>query len=151
MNSEDIYALHRLIDEYFEGNTSTDDERLLRRLLAADIWPDNDTQIQTARATLGYAMASRPKARIHRTIRRRERRYWAAAAITAVTVAAAATLFMAPWQKQSTAVIYAQGRAIHDVDYALATMRMQMAELNDGLADNGARDLLKEFGELWNE
>ena len=153
MNKDDIQLLHLLIDAYFEGQTSLEDERLLRRLLASPALPADDSKIEYARAVTGIG----PELRKASAARRRSLLTGsriAAILAGAVSAAACVTFLLLPAQTETDmAVIYAHGTEIHNVDIALATMRSQLAEANltaDSQTDNALLQL-KEFGNSWND
>lgn len=153
MNREDIELLHSLIDAYFDGQTTIDDERLLRRLLASPDWPDDDSEIEYARAVTGIGPAMRSASVARRRSVMTGKRI-AAIMGGAVSVAACLALLLIPTGKEADmAVIYAHGTEIHNVDMALANMRSQLAEANmtaDSQTDNALLQL-KEFGNSWND
>lgn len=151
MNSQDIKAIHALIDAYFDGNTSLEDEKLLRRILASDRLPADDPQIEYARAVIGYTTAAGPRVARIPIKNKFSRSRIAVAAMTAISAAACLALLFAPRSVENSAIIYAHGKEVHNVDIALATMRSQMAEINSsGIDDaNDAMLMLKEFGETW--
>ena len=125
MSSNKPGIIYRLIDAYFEGSTTTEEERLLKQMLASPTLKEDD-EIRAARA----------------------------AAMTGLSIAVCATLMLtATHGEQSTAVIYAQGRELHNVDLALAAMHSQLSDIGEAnLAEpEGAVSLLREFGDSWSE
>lgn len=153
MNKDDLILLHTLIDAYFDGQTTLEDERLLRCLLARTDLPPGDSDIEYARAVTGIGPALRKTAQARR--RSLKAGHGIAAIIAgAVSAAACLTLILLPSNKETDmAVVYAHGTEIHNVDIALATMKSQLAEANmtaDSQTDNALLQL-KEFGNSWND
>ena len=153
MNKGEIELLHTLRDAYFDGQTTLEDERLLRRLLGSPGLPDDDSEIEYARAVIGIGPALRNASATRRKSLLTGRSI-AAILAGAASAAACLTILLHPGSKTADmAVIYAHGTEIHNVDFALATMKSQLAEANmtaDSQTDNALLQL-KEFGNSWND
>lgn len=150
MSSNKPGMIYRLIDAYFEGSTTTEEERLLKQMLASPTLKEDD-EIRAARAVLGFAAAAN---RTPKTRRQPGHKWLIAAAMTGLSIAVCATLMLtATHGEQSTAVIYAQGRELHNVDLALAAMHSQLSDIGEAnLAEpESAVSLLREFGDSWSE
>lgn len=124
--------LHILIERYFDGLTSLEEERTLRSLLAS-VAPGSDPLADEARAVMGFSLASPLPAPAKRPARRRlspALRAWSGAA------AAAVILFAIGWSVQHTApqsseqcVAYIDGRAVTDHSAVMALVHTDLAAL----------------------
>lgn len=122
-----VYETERLIDRYFDGDTTLDEERLLRTLLA-DVSVKSD-KIDEARAVLGYitVVPERP-----RTFRRvfKLRRLSVAATVAAIGIFIGLALFhrqSVPDDASSEYIAYIGGQVVNDKDEVMEKMLQELA------------------------
>ena len=127
----DRTELHKLIEDYFEGNTTLEQERELRRELSKPEW-DGDTAAEEARAVAGFSLASAQDA-IHREPRhvnsmRLVRICTAAAAIAVLAIIGGHRLFFHDHDVTAICYAYVDGDEISD---QLTVMSLLDQELSD--------------------
>ena len=128
-----------LIDTYFEGETSPEEERALRGFLART----DDPAFDEARAVLGYFSAQRSR----RTAGSRVRRltgFAAAAACLALAVVFGHALLPRP---DDTCVIYAYGEKNTDTQVVLDDVNNTLTTL---FSDSQGPDVAAQLTELFN-
>lgn len=84
--------LYRLIDRYFEGETSLDEERRLRRLLAGST--RRDATLDEARAVMGLFAAARSASTVQAPVQKPARRRRRQPLLVAVSVAASVAVII---------------------------------------------------------
>lgn len=136
-NNEKI--LNQLIELYFEGMTTLEQERQLRSMLADGQF--RSPEADEARAVMGIsAMLQRPK-----TVRRHRLRMQrvAAAAAVLLTVGAITGYFSGTGARtvpQSDCFAYVGTELVQDPDEVLGIMQEQLADMS-AVADEVSRDL----------
>ena len=134
--------LERLIARYYEGESSLEEEQLLRQCLADCPW--NSETIDEARFTLGYFAAHKQQS--HRATTATNRfRIMAIAASVAVLLTVGTGLLWQNHQAQNVCVAYVNGKAIHNEQEVFNLMQ---SDLNDmGNATQGLADQLSSLGD----
>lgn len=136
--------LEELIDRYFEGQTSQQEEQLLRENLADCPWESE--AIDEARFTLGYFTAHKQQSRQQRTTFSNRYRYMAIAASIAVLLTIGVGLLWQSRQPEDVCIAYVNGQTISDKDKVLTLMQ---SDLNDmGNATQGIAEQLSSLGEV---
>lgn len=142
----DTDRVETLIERYFMGATSIDEERALRRMLASDKLPDKPA-IREARATMGFLAAgigksaeAKPKGERAVSRRRLQR-----AAITAASVAAAAAIVWTPADSGNTMVAYVGGNTVTSEQAILDIMKADIGLMSEGARSLGA-DAREQIG-----
>lgn len=140
-SNKEIY-LHRLIELYFNGMTSLDEERQLRRLLADGRF--RSAEAEEARAVMSVAVGLSP------TCSRKPRRLpafgrVAAAAVAAVAVVSAGLYFSSgekilPASKGQECYAYVGTELVRDPEVVMEIMQAQLAEMSE-VADDFSRDI----------
>lgn len=135
--------LDKLIERYFDGTTSLEEERRLRRALAATgARGDNADQ---ARAVMGLAAAQRCAARPQRS---RHSVAWRAAAGLALLVAAGASVLLHTHSSAGEcSIAYADGSISHDRDDVLAVMQADLDAIADAATSVDAT-IASDFGAI---
>ncbi|MDE5643611.1 MAG: hypothetical protein K2I56_08985 [Muribaculaceae bacterium] len=141
-NNNNEKYLHRLIELYFDGMTSLDEERQLRRLLADGRF--RSAEAEEARAVMCVAVGLSP------TCSRKPRRLpafgrVAAAAVAAVAVVSAGLYFGSgektlPVSKGQECYAYVGTELVRDPEVVMEIMQAQLAEMSE-VADDFSRDI----------
>ena len=121
----DKAQLEALIDRYFEGKTSLQEEQMLRENLADCPWESE--AIDEARFALGYFSAHKQQGHRTPTVSNRSR-YLAIAASIAVLLTIGVGLLWQSRQPDDVCIAYVNGQAINDRNEVLTLMR---SDLND--------------------
>ena len=135
--------LEQLIERYFDGDTTTQEERELRQCLAECPW--SSEIIDEARFTLGF-FATHSQLKRRHIIRLSGRfRITSIAASVAVLLAIGIGMLWQSQQSKDMCVAYVNGKVIHDEKEVLSLMQ---GDLNDmGNATQGLADQLSSLGE----
>jgi hypothetical protein len=128
-----------LIDKYFEGETSPEEERALRGFLART----DDPAFNEARAVLGYFSAQRSRRAARSRAGRLTGLLAAAAAIAIVAVLGHALI---P-RTDDTCIIYAYGEKNTDTQSVLDDVHQTLSDL---FGDNQGPDVTAQLTELFN-
>lgn len=130
----------RIIEKYFEAETTPEEELALREFLAGT----EDPAFDEAKAVLGYFSAQRSR----RAARGRVRRLTALAAAAAglALVAVLGHAFLAP-QAADDCIIYAYGEKNTDTQTVINDMNQTLADL---FGDNQGPDVTAQLTELFN-
>lgn len=135
-NNEKI--LNQLIELYFEGMTTLEQERQLRSMLADGRFRSREAD--EARAVLGVSAILRS----HGTVRRRPVRMQHVAAAAVVLIASAIAGYFSgtgtPAAPQSECFAYVGTELVQDPDEVLGIMQSQLADMS-AVADEVSRDL----------
>ena len=135
--------LERLIDRYFDGETTVQEEEALREALANCPW--SSEVIDEARFTMGY-FATHKQQHTRSTYTVSKRFSYAAIAASIAVLLAVGTGFL--WQRQQAqnmCVAYVNGKIIHNEKEVLSLMQ---GDLNDmGNATQGLAEQLSSLGE----
>lgn len=145
MNENDIRFRQLLedIEKYFDCGLTDDEERDLRRRIAAE--PIAHPSVDEARALMGFAPGRRKR---HRPIAGQGKAAIAGiAAAVAVLLVLGLRLYSHVGQVPTSPVCtaYSGGKVITDEDAVLALMNESLFELNDGAHDAG-RDMIDDIG-----
>ena len=121
--------LEQLIDRYFEGDTTVEEEQTLRQCLADCPW--DSEAIDEARFTMGYFTAH--KQQQHRANRVSNRfRYTAIAASIALLMAVGiGTLLHYQSQTNNMCVAYVNGKTIDNDDAVMALIANDLNAMDD--------------------
>jgi hypothetical protein len=135
--------LEELIERYFEGQTSQQEEQLLRESLADCPWESE--AIDEARFTMGYFAAHKQQRRRIVNMSTRHRALGIAATI-AVLLTIGVGLLWQSRQPEDVCIAYVNGQTINDKDKVLTLMQ---SDLNDmGNATQGIAEQLSSLGEV---
>lgn len=134
--------LEQLIERYFEGETSLQEEQVLRQSLANCQWQSET--IDEARFTMGYFTAHkherRRTGRVGATLR-----YAAIAASVAVLLTVGVGLLWQSRQAEDMCVAYVNGKAIHNQKEVITLMHGDLNEI--GNATESLEEQLSSLGE----
>lgn len=134
--------LELLINRYYEGETSLEEEQMLRQCLADCPW--SSEAIDEARFTLGYFAAHKQQGRRATTVNDRFR-IMAIAASIAVLLTVGIGLLWQNHQANNVCVAYVNGKAIHNEQ---EVFNLLQRDLNDmGNATQGLADQLSSLGD----
>ena len=129
----DKERIHILISRYFEA-TATDAEEDELRMLLSDPATEPTTEVEEARAVMGYTALQKA---IHRPSRKKMRKRWASAAAAAAILTGIITITYhttgQPDAADSYAAVYTDGKIITSTDEAIAIMQSQLGAI--GSAD----------------
>ena len=121
--------LEQLIERYFEGETSLQEEQMLRQTLADCPW--NSTAIDEARFTMGYFMAHKRQQRREAQIGMRRRVIGIAASIAVLLTVGASALWYTNQQSQGTCLAYVDGKAISNEDAVMELIAQDLSTMDD--------------------
>lgn len=134
--------LEQLINRYFDGETSIQEEQMLRETLADCPW--NSETIDEARFTMGYFVAHR-----HETQRVSKRNYRrqliGIAASIAVILAAGGYTLWHQQQPNDVCIAYVNGKVVEDNDKVMALVANDMSKMDN--AANAMTNQLSSLGE----
>lgn len=127
MNNQE---LHRLIELYFNGDTTLAQESALRQALAQP-WATGE-EADEARAVIGVSIAQRVQSR-----HKKHYASWRAAAAIAVFAAAGAALTILPERNTTNATYtaYCLGHTTHDRNDVLAIMRDDLGAMAEAASN----------------
>ena len=132
----------RLIDRYFEGETSLQEEQMLRQQLAECPWQSDI--IDEARFTMGYFAAHQRQQQQRPTVSNRMRVMAIAASIALLLTVGAGLL----WQSQrpkDVCIAYVNGQEISNDEAVMALIDNDLS--NIGNASQGMASQLMSLGE----
>ncbi len=134
--------LEQLIERYFDGETSIQEEQLLRAALADCPW--SSEVIDEARFTMGYFVAHSHEA--ERVARKSNRRKLAGiAASIAIILAAGGYAFWHQQQSRDVCIAYVNGQVVQDNDKVMALVADDLSKMDN--AANAMTDQLSSLGE----
>lgn len=141
MNSKDI---DHLIERYFDGLTTLDEERRLRRALADPTL--GGEAVEAARAVMGVFAAQRKASQRPAA---RKLHAWRVAAGLALLIAATATFVLVPREAQPEPcyLTYTEGALIDDSEQVLALMQSDLGAMADA-AESVNRSVDDDFDEI---
>ena len=120
--------LEQLISRYFEGETSLQEEQMLKQILADCPW--NSKTIDEARFTMGYFSAHNQQQR--RVVKMRSRRrITAIAASIAVLLTIGASALWYTQQFQGECLAYVNGKAISNEDAVMELIAQDLNTMDD--------------------
>ena len=138
----DQAELEKLIERYFDGETTVQEEQTLRETLADCPW--SSEVIDEALFTMGYFAAHKQQRRQNVTTSSRFRHAAIAASITAL-LAVGVGLLWHNQQHEDVCVAYVNGKTIHNEKEVLNLMQ---SDLNDiGNATQSLEEQLSSLGE----
>lgn len=135
--------LEQLIDRYFDGETSVQEEHLLRETLANCPW--SSETIDKARFTMGYFAAHRQHQQRMAQKSRRNRAIGIAASIAIILGAGVFALWHYQEDTNNMCIAYVNGKAINNDDAVLALIEKDLNAMED--ASNGMAAQLSSLGE----
>lgn len=134
--------LEQLINRYFDGETSIQEEQMLRETLADCPW--SSEAIDEARFTMGYFVAHRHEAQ--RVSKRNYRRQLIGiAASIAVILAAGGYALWHQQQPNDVCIAYVNGKVVEDNDKVMALVANDMSKMDN--AANAMTNQLSSLGE----
>jgi hypothetical protein len=134
--------LEELIGRYFDGETTIEEEQVLKQCLAECPW--NSEAIDEARFTMGYFTAHKQQSsRVAKRVNRS--RFTAIAASIAVLLAVGAGLLWQAGQADDVCVAYVNGKAIHNEKEILSLMHNDLNAM--GKATQGLAEQLSSLGD----
>lgn len=134
--------LEQLINRYFDGETSIQEEKMLRETLADCPW--SSEAIDEARFTMGYFVAHRHEAQ--RVSKRNYRRQLIGiAASIAVILAAGGYALWHQQQPNDVCIAYVNGKVVEDNDKVMALVANDMSKMDN--AANAMTNQLSSLGE----
>lgn len=119
--------LEQFIDRYFEGETTVQEEQLLRDVLADCRW--NSDTIDEARFTMGYFTAHKQQQRVPKVSNRF--RYAAIAASVAVLLAVGVGTLLHSQQPKDMCVAYVNGKTVENDDAVMALIAKDLNAMDD--------------------
>lgn len=150
MNTDE---LHKLIELYFEGRTTLQQERNLREVLASMSAPYSP-EVESALAVMGYASVMQPVAET-RQIRNRRWMPAAAAAVSLLVVVAITWMLTGSraLHEDNICVAYVGGVKISSTEQVMEMMNAELSSIStaqDGL-DNELLEQREAFSEIFND
>lgn len=140
--------LHRLIDKYFEGETTLEEERMLRRMLMnAD---QKNRRVQEAIAVMGYArLAPLNGIDIKKTGFRRSRFRIAGIVAACGVVAICITMLFAGYSRsgQDVCLAYVGGERVENREAVVELMELQLGEFSE-VATEIDKEVMVDFSEM---
>lgn len=123
--------LDSLIERYFEGETSLEEEKLLKAMVARS----DDSRYDAVRAVLGYGVATRKRT----ALRRRRLGMVSAAAVASITVVSIAWLNLSTKTGTGNSECYAvvEGRYTSDQSEVLSIMQSDIGDIRSAQEDAG--------------
>lgn len=157
----DYRDIERLIERYFEAQTSEEEERELRRILADPSTPATQA-VEEARAVVGYtslqgAIARHDTRAVTKRWKSRPSRWIRVATATAAAVAAIAiatdytTRHSGEADSETVCLVYAEGKATESQEEAIAIMHAQLASIGRATQNNPATDALNMLEAMNND
>lgn len=134
--------LEQLIDRYFDGETSIQEEQMLREALADCPW--SSEAIDEARFTMGYFVAHRQEAQ--RASKRNYRRQLIGiAASIAIILAVGGYALWHQQQPSDVCIAYVNGNVVEDNNKVMALIANDMSKMDN--AANAMTNQLSSLGE----
>ena len=132
--------LKQLIERYFDGETSVQEEQMLREILADCPW--SSEAIDEARFTMGYFVAHRHEAQ---RISKRNYRHQliGIAASIAVILAAGGYALWHQEKPSDVCIAYVNGKVVEDNDKVMALVANDMSKM-----DNAANAMTNQLSSL---
>ncbi|MGN0207768.1 MAG: hypothetical protein ACI4BC_11030 [Muribaculaceae bacterium] len=121
--------LDSLIERYFEGETSLEEEKLLKKMVARS----DDSRYDPVRAVLGYGVATRKRT----AMRRRRIGMVSAAAVASIAVVSIAWLNLSRGTGDSECYAVVEGRYTSDQSEVLSIMQSDIGDIRSAQADAG--------------
>lgn len=123
--------LDSLIERYFEGETSIEEEKLLKKMVARS----DDIRYDAVRAVLGYGVATRKRT----ALRRRRLGMVSAAAVASIAVVSIAWLNLSTKTGTGNSECYAvvEGRYTSDQSEVLSIMQSDIGDIRSAQEDAG--------------
>ena len=123
--------LDSLIERYFEGETSLEEEKLLKAMVARS----DDSRYDAVRAVLGYGVATRKRT----ALRRRRLGMVSAAAVASIAVVSIAWLNLFTKNGTGNSEWYAvvEGRYTSDQSEVLSIMQSDIGDIRSAQEDAG--------------
>ena len=123
--------LDSLIERYFEGETSLEEEKLLKAMVARS----DDSRYDAVRAVLGYGVATRKRT----ALRRRRLGMVSAAAVASIAVVSIAWLNLFTKNGTGNSECYAvvEGRYTSDQSEVLSIMQSDIGDIRSAQEDAG--------------
>lgn len=123
--------LDSLIERYFEGETSLEEEKLLKAMVARS----DDSRYDAVRAVLGYGVATRKRT----ALRRRRLGMVSAAAVASIAVVSIAWLNLSTKTGTGNSECYAvvEGRYTSDQSEVLSIMQSDIVDIRSAQEDAG--------------
>lgn len=123
--------LDSLIERYFEGETSLEEEKLLKKMVARS----DDSRYDAVRAVLGYGVATRKRT----ASRRRRLGMVSAAAVASIAVVSIAWLNLSTKTGTGNSECYAvvEGRYTSDQSEVLSIMQSDIGDIRSAQEDAG--------------
>ncbi len=132
--------LEQLINRYFDGETSIQEEQMLRETLAECPW--SSETIDEARFSMGYFVAHRKETQ--RVSKRKYRRQLIGiAASIAVILAAGGYALWHQQQPSDVCIAYINGKVVEDNDKVMALVANDMSKM-----DNAANAMTNQLSSL---
>ena len=135
--------LERLIERYFDGETSIQEEQMLRATLADCPW--NSEAIDEARFTMGYFAAHRQET--ERVAKKSNRRKFIgiAASIAIILAIGIPAMYHSWFAPQPQCIAYVNGKVIDNDDAVMALIESDLNKMED--ASNSMAAQLQSLGE----
>lgn len=123
--------LDSLIERYFEGETSLEEEKLLKAMVARS----DDSRYDAVRVVLGYGVATRKRT----ALRRRRLGMVSAAAVASIAVVSIAWLNLSTKTGTGNSECYAvvEGRYTSDQSEVLSIMQSDIGDIRSAQEDAG--------------
>ena len=134
--------LERLIERYFEGETSLQEEQMLRQQLAECPWESEI--IDEARFTMGY-FAAHQRQQQQRPAAVNRYRVMAIAASVALLLTVGTGLLWHSQQPKDVCIAYVNGQEIHNDEAVIALIENDLNNINN--ASQGMASQLMSLGE----
>ncbi len=151
MNEEYI---NRLIELYFDGSTTLQQEEELRRILA-DARPPYSPQIESALAVMGYTAVMQPSRAVARpSILRRSRMAMMAASVSIMLAVGICWMFVSGrYNPDNSYVAYVGGEKVVSAEEVMMIMDSQLNSISMA-QDNFESELMeqhREISEIFNQ
>lgn len=137
----DIDSLQSLIEKYFDGETSLDEERTLRHSLAATSLQSD--KINEAKAVLGFFATQRKVSR-----QKPSKLPYRAAAVIALLIASAASIVHFKSSETSDYMCYIAGNYSDSKEDSFAIMQEQLSDISEARTEI-YNDINDELGNLF--
>ena len=135
--------LEQLIERYFDGNTSLQEEQVLKEILADCPW--SSETIDEARFTMGYFVAHKQQGNNNAVKSNNRFRYGAIAASVAVLLTIGVSMGWHSYLTEDVCIAYVNGQAINDKDEVMMLMQNDLNEI--GNATQSLEEQLSSLGD----